>query len=137
MAYTVYTIEVKSYMTKKSEGDFDFMKKFNEDNPMPYRKMEGFVLRETPKMVYMRCRGNIFEEATDTCNCCGRPITNPVSRYFGMGPICGCHNYVNPFSSKAELRKAVEEYRLKLKNVIWQGWIPKSAILSKKEQGGN
>ena len=50
MAYTVYTIEVKSYMTKKSEGDFDFMKKFNEDNPMPYRKsMKSLLMRGKEK----------------------------------------------------------------------------------------
>lgn len=135
MPYTVYELTVKPYMTKKATEDFTFMAKFNNDNPMPYRRMEGFILKETPKMVYIRCRGNIFEEKTKTCNCCGRPITNEVSRYFGMGPICGCHNYVNPFSTKEELRKAVEEYRLKLKNVIWQGWVPKSAILEKKETG--
>ena len=135
MSYTVYELQVKPYMTKKSSEDFTFMAKFNNDIPMPYRKMEGFVLKETEKMVYMRCRGNIFEEASSTCMCCGREITNPVSRYFGIGPICGNHNYVNPFSTKEELKKAVEEYRLKLKGVIWQGWIPKSAIIEKKEMG--
>ena len=67
------------------------------------------------------------------CLKCGRPITNPVSQYFGMGPECGCHNYINPFYSKEELENAIKDYREKvLHNMTWEGWIIKSAIISEE-----
>ena len=130
-------ITVKPYMTLKSRPEFDFMQKWNNDIPMPLRTMSGVVVKETKGMVYMKLHGGIFEDRTLRCMKCGRPITNPVSQYFGMGPECGGHNYVNPFPSNLELRAAVEEYRSKLQNVIWEGWIPKTAIISKREVNSN
>lgn len=130
MPYEVRDITVREYMTKSSNDDFDFMRKFNHDKPMPMRRMAGFVMRETKGMVYMRCRGEIFSEKTTVCMCCGRPISHPISQYFGVGPVCGSHNYVNPFSSYEELQKTVKEYRENyLHKIIWEGWIPKSAIV--------
>lgn len=130
-------ITVKPYMTLKSRPEFDFMQKWNNDIPMPLRTMSGIVVDETKGMVRMKLHGGIFEDRTMRCMRCGRPITNPVSQYFGMGPECGGHNYVSPFSSDLELRAAVDEYRSKLQNVIWEGWIPKTAIISKREVNSN
>ena len=42
---------------------------------------------------------------------CGKAITNDVSKYFGMGPECGNHNYINPFGSVEELKSAVSNYK--------------------------
>lgn len=127
-------ITVKQYMTRKATDDFDFMKTWNNDNPMPLRTMIGTVEKETRGMVYMKLHGDITEEKTLHCLKCGRPITNPVSQYFGMGPECGGHNYINPFYSKEELENAVRDYRENvLKNITWEGWIIKSAILSEEE----
>ena len=137
--YEVKAITVKKWMTKKSTPEFDFMKKWNNDNPMPFLKMAGFVRKETPKMLYVRCRGELFTESTDTCMCCGRPITNPVSKYFGLGPVCGNHDYTVPeqFADYGELRKAVNAYRENhLHQIIWEGWIPKSAIVSMTDYEG-
>ena len=121
MAYVVNEVVVKKWMTTK------------EDNPMPYMRMAGFRLKETAKAVYMRCRGEIFTECTEVCMRCGRPITNPVSRYFGLGPVCGHHEYINPFASEFELQKAVNAYREEtLHKTVWEGWIPKSQIVSEK-----
>lgn len=62
---------------------------------------------------------------------CGKPIPNPVSQFFGMGPICGGHKYENPFESEKELNEAVEKYRREvLQKITWEGWIIKSAIIS-------
>ena len=122
---SVYKIKVRAWMTK---GDFDFMVKWNNNVPMPLRVMVGTVNKSTEKMVNMTLHGDILEEITQTCMCCGKPITNEVSKYFGMGPVCGQHNYVNPFSSKEELKQAVADYRVKLQSITWTGWIPKSAI---------
>lgn len=127
-------ITVKQYMTRKSTPEFTFMKQWNNDNPMPLRTMIGTVLEETRGMVKMKLHADITEERTQRCLCCGRTITNPVSQYFGMGPECGGHNYINPFYSEEELKKAVQDYRENvLKNIIWTGWIIKSAILEEEE----
>jgi hypothetical protein len=132
--HTQKKITVKQYMTRKATEDFDFMKTWNNDNPMPLRTMIGTVEKETRGMVYMKLHGDITEEKTLHCLKCGRPITNPVSQYFGMGPECGGHNYINPFYSKEELENAVKDYREKvLRNITWEGWIIKSAILSEEE----
>ena len=128
-------ITVKSYMTKKSCPEFDFMANWNNDIPMPLRTMVGTKVKETPGMVYMKLHGDILAEVTETCMCCGKPITNPVSKYFGMGPKCGKHNYINPFETAEELKAAVASYREQLINVKWEGWIIKSAILSQEERG--
>lgn len=130
----VKKITVKQYMTRKSTPEFQFMKDMNNDIPMPLRTMIGTVEKETPGMVYMKLHGDITEEKTLHCLKCGRPITNPVSQYFGMGPECGCHNYINPFYSKEELDNAIKHYReTVLNNMTWEGWIIKSAILAEEE----
>jgi len=126
-------ITVKAYMTRKATDDFTFMREWNNDNPMPLRTMIGTVEKETRGMVYMKLHGDITEEKTQRCLCCGRPITNPVSQYFGMGPECGGHNYVNPFYSNEELKQAVSEYRKKLQQITWEGWIIRSSIVEESE----
>lgn len=128
-----YKITVKQYMTRQATPEFDFMKQWNNDVPMPYRTMIGTVEKETRGMVYMKLHADITEERTLHCLKCGRPITNPVSQYFGLGPECGGHNYVNPFYSNEELQQAVKSYRERLRNVTWSGWIIKSAITEKEE----
>ena len=123
-----YKITVRAYMTKKSTPSFDFMLKWNNDIPMPLMTMVGTYDKETSGMYHMKLHGDILEEQTQYCLCCGKPITNSVSQYFGMGPICGKHNYVNPFDTEEELKSAVEDYRKKLNNMTWTGWVIKSAI---------
>lgn len=125
---TEYIITVKSYMTKKSTVDFDFMKRWNDDNPMPLRTMVGTKIKETNGMVYMALHGDIIAKVIPTCMKCGKPITNKVSQYFGMGPECGGHRYVNPFDTDEQLQSAVQSYREHLRTLVWEGWIPKSAI---------
>lgn len=131
---TQYIITVKQYMTKKSSPSFDFMAKWNDDNPMPLRTMIGTIEKETKGMVYMKLHGDIVAEQTHFCMKCGRPITNPVSQFFGMGPECGGHNYTNPFESEEELKSVVESYRRNyLQKITWEGLIIKSAIESQEE----
>ena len=128
-----YKVTVKKYMTQKGNPSFDFMTKWNNDNPMPLRTMIGTVEKETRGMVYMNLHADIYAERICTCMKCGRPLTNPVSQFFGIGPECGGHNYVNPFSSDAELKAAVSAYRAQLQKLQWSGWIIKSAITEKEE----
>ena len=128
-----YRITVRQYMTQKASADFDFMKKWNNDVPMPFRTMIGIVEKETRGMVYMKLHADIYADVITTCMKCGRPLTNKVSQYFGIGPECGGHNYVHPFETDEELDKAVAEYRKQLQKVTWEGWIIRSAILEKEK----
>lgn len=131
---TVYKITVRQYMTKPSNPSFDFMAKWNNDNPMPMRTMVGTVEKETSGMVYMHLHGDITSTVTQYCMKCGKAITNPVSQFFGMGPECGGHNYTNPFESEEELKSTVESYRREyLQKITWSGWIIKSAIIEREE----
>ena len=128
-----YRITVKQYMTRKASPEFDFMEKWNNNVPMPLVTMVGEKVKETKGMVYMKLHGDITARVTERCLCCGKEITNPVSRYFGMGPVCGQHNYVNPFATEEELKEAVAEYRKRLQNIKWEGWIIKSALVEEEE----
>lgn len=126
-----YQITVKPWMLKSSSEDFDFMAKYNNDIPMPLMIMyTGGKLDESQNMVKFVLHGDIKSRVVKRCMRCGEILTNPVSQYFGMGPVCGNHNYTNPFSSEEALNRAVGNYRQKLVNTVWTGWIPKSAIVS-------
>lgn len=133
-AVAQYRITVKQYMTQQSNPSFDFMKVWNNDVPMPLRTMIGTIEKETRGMFYMKLHGDIAAPLTQYCMRCGKPITNNVSKYFGLGPVCGNHNYVNPFNDEQQLKDAVAEYRKNyLQKIVWEGWIIKSAILEKEK----
>lgn len=128
-------ITVKQYMTRPTEtdSDFDFMAKWNNNVPMPLRTMVGHVIKETPGMYKMELHGDIYAEKICRCMKCGKTLKNPVSQYFGIGPECGGHNYVNPFDSEEELQQAVAAYRKQLQATTWTGWVIKSAITEMEE----
>jgi len=126
----LHIITVREYMTKPSSPTFDFMEKWNKNNPMPLRTMVGTVLEETRGMVKMKLHAELTAERTYRCLCCGRELKNPVSQFFGMGPECGGHDYSHPFDTDEELRAAVEHYKQTyLAHITWEGWIIKSAII--------
>lgn len=128
-----YRIKVKKYMTEKSTPEFNFMAKWNNDNPMPLRMMTGYADKETRGMVHMVLHGDMYAEKMCICMKCGKRLTNKVSQYFGIGPECGGHKYVSPFDTQEELDAAVEEYKAKLQAITWEGWIVKSAITEMEE----
>lgn len=118
------TITVKQYMTQKSTLAFDFMYKWNNDVPMPMRTMTGVVVKETQGMVYMKLHG--LAKPTITCMICGKELTNPVSRLYGIGPIClGKVGIVRDISDVAGIKEEMQ-------NITWEGWIIKSAIIKKE-----
>ena len=129
-----YIITVKQYMTRQATPEFDFIAKWNNNIPMPLRTMVGTIEKETPGMIYMKLHGDIIAEQIQHCMRCGKIITNPVSQFFGMGPECGKHNYVNPFESDEELKLVVDNYRRNyLQKITWEGWIIRSSIIKKEE----
>jgi len=120
-----YRIAVKQYMTKPASPDFDFMKRWNNDIPMPMRIMEGTVEKETRGMVYMKLHG--FGRQTITCACCGKELTNPISRYYGIGPIC---------LEKLGISRQIDDVaniKEDLAKIEWEGWVIKSAITEQEE----
>ena len=122
-----YIVKVKRWMTQKTTDDgFDFMRHWNQNIPMPLRVMRGRVLSETRGMLYMELRACPME--TDFCMKCGKPLTHPVSKLYGLGPECGSHYHINPFETEEELNAAIQEVRQKLNNVTWTGWIAKSGV---------
>jgi len=124
----IYRIKVRQYMTRPSTPEFDFHDKWNNGNPMPMRIMVGKKLKETKGMVQMELWGEITEDVTTHCMRCGRTLTNPVSKYFGIGPECGNHGYDNPFDDEEELKRAVKEVDRQLREIKWTGWVIKSSI---------
>lgn len=114
------TITVKQYMTEKGTPSFDFMTKWNGDKPMPCRIMSGIKVKETRGMVYMKLHA--LSKPTVTCTCCGRELTNPISRYYGIGPIC-----LEKIGITRDISD-VENIKEDLVNITWEGWIIKSAI---------
>ena len=122
-----YIIRVKRWMTEQTTNDsFDFMRHWNKNIPMPMRVMRGRVLSETRGMLYMELRACPLK--TDYCMRCGKPLSHPVSKLYGLGPECGGHYHINPFNTEEELQEAIKEVRQKLNNVTWTGWIAKSGV---------
>lgn len=122
-----YKITVKSYMTKQANPGFDFMAKFNNDIPMPLVTMTGVKIKETKGMEYWELHGQA--EKTVKCLRCGRVLTNPTSKLYGIGPECITKV---PTLSNIDVNN-VDEVKQKLVDVKWQGWIIRSAILEKEE----
>lgn len=122
---TEYRITVKKYMTEPASPSFDFMAKWNNNKPMPMRIMTGTVEKETRGMIYMNLHGEGRE--TITCMCCGKELTNPISRHYGIGPIC---------MGKVGIARAVEDIesiKEDLINIKWSGWVIRSSIIEKEE----
>lgn len=120
-----YLIEVKKYMTEPASPGFDFMAKWNNNNPMPMRIMQGTVEKETRGMIYMKLHG--LAKPTITCRCCGKELTNPISRHYGIGPIC-----LSKIGIARDIND-IENIKEELVNISWEGWIIKSAITKKEE----
>lgn len=123
-----YKIEVKQYMTRKATPEFDFMAKWNNDNPMPLRIMTGTKEKETRGMVYMKLRG--LGEPVITCMRCGRQLTNPISKKYGIGPEC-----MSKLGFTCDIND-VDIINQKLCDIEWEGWIIKSAIVNEEEVNG-
>lgn len=127
---TVYRIKVKKWMTEPSTPAFDYMKKWNNDIPMPLMIMKGTILDETRGMLKMELHAT--PEPSSHCFVCGRPLSHPVSILYGIGPECGGHFHINPLNSKEELDQAMDDIRVKMSKLNWTGWIAKSAIKEMK-----
>lgn len=119
-------VTVKKYMTEKASPSFDFMKKWNNDVPMPLRTMIGIAVKETKGMVYMKLHGQA--EPVIHCMRCGRLLTNETSKLYGIGPECITKI---PMLMSFDVSD-VSGIKKKLVDVTWEGWIIKSAITERE-----
>lgn len=119
--------EFQHWLTKQTE----FHDKLNKGKTIPMLIMFGKILRETDKSYLIEARGK--PEPTEFCLHCGRRLTNKVSMYYGLGPVCGQHYYITNIT-EANLELKFEEIRRKMSNIYWQGWIPKSAVTIEMEK---
>ena len=122
-----HKITVKAYMTKPTEpgSSFDFMQKWNNNKPMPLRTMVGTIEKETRGMVYMKLHGQGQEEIC--CMRCGRRLTHPISRHYGIGPEC-----MSKIGIIADIED-VDSIKEKLVDITWEGWVVKSSIIKNEE----
>ena len=121
-----YKITVKKYMTEPSTSTFDFDDKWNDGKPMPLCIMQGEVIKETRGMYYMNLQGKA--EPTSKCLVCGKTLTNPISKLYGIGPECSEKVGLIRIESEEEAREKWNELVQQIGNIKWTGWVIKSAI---------
>ena len=121
-----YKITVKKYMTGPATSTFDFQDKWNSGVPMPLCIMQGEIIKETRGMYYMHLQGKA--EPTSWCLVCGKTLTNPISKLYGIGPEC-CENVgLIRIESEEEAKEKLKDIMEQIDDISWTGWVIKSAI---------
>ena len=126
-----YKITVKKYMTEPATANFDFQDKWNNGQPMPLCIMQGEVIKETRGMYYMNLQGKA--ESTSKCLVCGKTLTNPISKLYGIGPECSEKVGLIRIESKEEAKEKLKHIMEQIDDISWTGWVIKSAIKEWKE----
>ena len=121
-----YKIVVKKYMTEPATSTFDFQDKWNNGNPMPLCIMRGEVIKETRGMYYMSLQGK--SEPTSKCLVCGKTLTNPISKLYGIGPECSEKVGLIRIESEEEAKEKLKHIMEQIDDISWSGWVIKSAI---------
>lgn len=126
-----YKITVKKYMTEPATSTFDFQDKWNNGIPMPLCIMQGEVIKETRGMYYMNLQGKA--EPTSKCLVCGKTLTNPISKLYGIGPECSEKVGLIRIESEEEAKEKLKDIMEQIDDISWTGWVIKSAIKEWKE----
>ena len=121
-----YKITVKKYMTEPATVNFDFQDKWNNGNPMPLCIMQGNIIKETRGMYYMSLQGK--SEPTSKCLVCGKTLTNPISKLYGIGPECSEKVGIIRIESEEEAKEKLKHIMEQIDDISWMGWVIKSAI---------
>lgn len=117
-----HLITVKQWLTQPATLEFDYNDRMNKGVPMPLRTMQGTIVKETAKSVYMHLHGST--KPVVHCMRCGRELTNPISRHYGLGIEC-----IQKVGIVADINE-VEKIKEQLVKIEGYWWIPKSSILS-------
>ena len=126
-----YKITVKKYMTEPATSTFDFQDKWNNGIPMPLCIMQGEIIKETRGMYYMSLQGKA--EPTSKCLVCGKNLTNPISKLYGVGPECSDKIGLIRIESEEEAKEKLEYIMEQIDDISWEGWVIKSAIKEWRE----
>nr|DAF32182.1 MAG TPA: hypothetical protein [Caudoviricetes sp.] len=121
-----YKITVKKYMTEPATINFDFQDKWNNGKPMPLCIMQGEVIKETRGMYYMNLHGKA--EPTSKCLVCGKTLTNPISKLYGIGPECSEKIGLIRIESEEEAKEKLKHIMEQIDDISWEGWVIKSSI---------
>ena len=121
-----YKITVKKYMTEPATSTFDFQDKWNNGKPMPLCIMQGKVIKETRGMYYMNLQGKA--EPTSKCLVCGKNLTNPISKLYGIGTECSEKVGIIRIESEEEAKEKLKHIMKQIDDIAWTGWVIKSAI---------
>ena len=121
-----YKITVKKYMTEPATSTFDFQDKWNNGKPMPLCIMQGNIIKETRGMYYMNLQGK--SEPTSKCLVCGKTLTNPISKLYGIGPECSEKVGLIRIESEEEAKEKLKHIMEQIDGISWTGWVIKSAI---------
>lgn len=121
-----YKITVKKYMTEPATANFDFQDKWNNGKPMPLCIMQGEVIKETRGMYYMNLQGKA--EPTSKCLVCGKTLTNPISKLYGIGPECSEKVGLIRIESEEEAKEKLKHIMEQIDDISWTGWVIRSSI---------
>ena len=121
-----YKITVKKYMTEPATSTFDFQYKWNNGKPMPLCIMQGEVIKETRGMYYMNLQGKA--EHTSKCLVCGKTLTNPISKLYGIGTECSEKVDLIRIESEEEAKEKLKHIMKQIDDISWTGFVIKSAI---------
>ena len=121
-----YKITVKKYMTEPATSTFDFQDKWNNGKPMPLCIMQGEVIKETRGMFKMNLQGKA--EPTSRCLVCGKTLTNPISKLYGIGPECSEKVGLIRIESEEEAKEKLKHIMEQIDDINWSGWVIKSSI---------
>ena len=121
-----YKITVKKYMTELATSTFDFQDKWNNGKPMPLCIMQGEVIKETRGMYYMDLQGKA--EPTSKCLVCGKTLTNPISKLYGIGPECSEKVGLIRIESEEEAKEKLKHIMKQIDDISWSGWVIRSSI---------
>lgn len=135
-----YTKKSVRFLVKKcmrdtltTEKAFEDIVGVKNDTPMPLREMTGVILEEMDRVVKVRVHGDVYTDQYVHCMCCGRKLTHPVSRFFGIGPVCGKHYYQHPFNTDEEIAMSLAIIKKEIQDIVWEGYIIKTAIIQETE----
>ena len=121
-----YKITVKKYMTEPATSNFDFQDKWNNGKPMPLCIMQGEVIKETRGMYYMNLQGKA--EPTSKCLVCGKTLTNPISKLYGIGPECSEKVGLIRIESEEEAKEKLKHIMEQIDDITWTGWVIRISI---------
>ena len=93
---------------------------------MPLCIMQGEVIKETRGMFQMNLQGKA--EPTSKCLVCGKTLTNPISKLYGIGPECSEKVGLIRIESEEEAKEKLKHIMEQIDDIAWTGWVIKSAI---------